>query len=306
MNKPITYLAWVLLCAAASAGTDVPTSAAPAATATTAAPPETPGDWRRVRLEATKLFASATSTVERWPGEADQPALVRVVSTLSTLGRGMKRHGFSTRPPGGVPAHFMEIEPGRKARESTLSPDGAFVLRRFGPPSGRKSGWSGPWTEGTADRLRLEVPEGATCGGPIDGWALVANLACVTRGPEARLFLLTNGGGHAIVARRLGERDTTVSVADLDAPGRRASLSVREVRVELLPAPGGDGVDVFGLDSGVTLRIDRDTGLPLEVEGRRDGIPGIIRFRLTGFGRAPSSRPLVPWPHAATNAMTVP
>jgi hypothetical protein len=294
VNKLLIYLVSSVFCGLAAAGGTTESTGAGA----------DPAPWRRARLAATKLFAKAVSDLERWPA-ANGGEVVRVVSDMSYLGGSLVRHGFSVR--GGsapLPVRWMEIEPGRKAREASAAADGRFRLRRFSPPEGRNSGWDGAWREAKTDSSKIELPGAVACGGPLDGWALLAHLECLVSGPEARLFVLTNRGGNVVVARRTGERRATVDVADLDGPARRRFESA-QVRIELAPPPDTD-VSVFGLESEIVLWIDRGSGLPIEIEGRRHGIPGRIRFRLTGFGTQARPVPDVPWPSAARNAMIVP
>jgi hypothetical protein len=122
---------------------------------------------------------------------------------------------------------------------------------------------------------------------------------------EVRFLLLSNDGGHEVIARRKDSRRAELTLADLDGGvDRTVTLDLR--RVELLPAPGEPDPSFFGMDGGISLWIDAGSGLPVEISGKREGIPGTIRFRLTGISLKARPRPVTPWPTEATSALTAP
>lgn len=264
--------------------------------------------WTRLRLEASKmLVAHATSVIERWPGQEGQPGVVRVRSLLEYLGNRKISDAFSARPvEGGLPARWMEIEPGRKAREVRVAPGGRQVLRRFGPPEGKRDGWTGRWTEGNTETRDL-VLDGAppACGGVIDGWALLGHLQCLTVAPEVRFRMMSNRGLHNLVAVRRGTQRVDLRLAGLDG-GAERRVTVEAYEIELVPGAGEPDPSVFGMEGTVRLLVDPLSGALVRIEGRREGIPGTIRFQLTGLAATPRPRPAVPWPSEAKSAMAVP
>ncbi len=275
--------------------------------------PETPAralaGWRRLRFGATKfLVGSARSTIERWPaGDGGPEGLVRVTTSMGYFGHEARlHHAYSVQPArGGLPARWMELDPGKRARETTVVPDGQLTLRRFGPPPGQDEGWSGAWVEGRTDHAAAKtVPAGGPCGSPLDPWGLLARLGCLTKGDEVRFVLLSNDGGHEVIARRGESRQTRVSLVNLD-DGSRSTVTLDQWRVDLLPAPGEPDPSFFGLDGGITLWIDAASGAPVEISGRRSGV-GTIRFRLNGVSLTPRPRPAIPWPSTAESALAAP
>lgn len=272
-----------------------------------AEPPAGLEGWTRVRLEATKfLVASARSDIERWPAGDEMPALVHVRSLLRYLGNSRDHHAWSVRPGGAaVPARWMELDPGKRARDVRVEKGGQLTLRRFGVPEGQQPPWRGRWSEGKTDVRDLGAIGGGGCAGPFDPWSLLVNLGCLVKGPEVPFGLFSNDGLHRVIAKRRGTDHVTLKLADLaGGPSRDVSLDV--VRVELLPGPGEPDPSVFGMQGGVVLTIDVATGAPVQIEGRREGIPGTVRFRLTGFARKDVPRPGVPWPEDAADASAVP
>lgn len=244
-----------------------------------APPPANPASplagWRRLRFGATKfLIGSARSTVERWAaGEGGAEALVRVTTSMGYFGHEARlHHAYSVlSAAGGLPAHWMELDPGKSARETTVSKDGSLSLRRFGPPPGKAPPWPGAWTEGRTDKATAKMHvQGGPCGGPLDAWLLLARLDCLTAAEEVRFVLLSNDGGHEVIARRSAARRTTISVSNLD-DGARANMVLDQWRVELLPGPGEPDPSFFGMDSGVILWIDAGSGAPVEISGGAAG-----------------------------------
>lgn len=156
MNKQATYsrsCGLVVAVLAAFAASVYALAAAPAP-----APPD-PGalldGWSRVQLRASKLIASATAVIERWPaGEGVDSRLVRVSNELRYLGRSRLLVTYSERPAGGgLPLRWMEIDPGKKAREWRTA-EGKLSKNWFGLPEGREPPWDGAWVAGR----RLEIP----------------------------------------------------------------------------------------------------------------------------------------------------
>lgn len=260
-----------------------------------------------MRLEATKfLVASARSDIERWPATAELPETVHVRSLLRYLGNGRDHHAWSVRPGSApVPARWMELDPGKRARDVRVDTAGKLTLRRFGVPEGHEPPWRGRWSEGRTDGKELGPLGDGGCAGPFDPWALLANLGCLARAPEVPFTLFSNDGVHRVVARRQGTDRLALKLADL-AGGATREVALDVVRVELLPGRGEPDPAVFGMQGGVVLTIDVATGAPVQIEGRREGIPGTVRFRLTGFARKDVPRPLVPWPEDAADASAVP
>jgi hypothetical protein len=267
------------------------------------------GRWTVLRLEASKfLVASARSEIERWPGGANGTELVHVRSLLRYLGNTREHHAYSIRPAGsGLPARWMELDPGKRAREVTVSAGGSLALRRFGLPAGRQAPWPGPWTAGRSEDRSLELGSDDTgpCSGPFDPWALLAHLPCLAGRPESRFRMFSNDAVHVVVARRVGEKHTVLQLTDLGT-GRSVRSDVTLARIQLAPGPGEPDPSVFGMDGGITLLVEPDSGALVEIEGRREGIPGTVRFRLTGFSRTSRSRPAPPWPENAVDATAAP
>lgn len=265
--------------------------------------------WSRLQLDASKfLIASAHSTLDRWlPTTAGGPGIVRVHSALSYLGNTRLHDGFSVRPGDApLPARWMEIDPGKRAREIRVVTGGELTLRRFDRPEGKEPPWSGPWTEGNREVKTLDLARGGDgCGGPIDPWALLGSLECLLAGPEVGFRLFSNDGIHAVIARRVQTSRTTLQLRNLDG-GEPIDVSVEVATIELLPGPGEPDPSVFGLDGAIRLQIDTGSGALVQIEGRREGIPGLIRFRLSAVARRERPRPRIPWPTEATSATAVP
>ena len=267
--------------------------------------------WARLRLEATKfLVASAQSDVERWPSEgSDASSVVHVRTVLRYFGSRRDHHAFSVRPEGwGVPAHWMEIDPGKRAREVTVSRGGRLHLRRFDPPPGRDVPWDGRWAEARSETKDLALgPESpGPCAGPFDPWSFLAHLRCLVEEPAPfRFQLFSNDGVHAVIAEKRGEERLSLELRDLE-DGTTAERTLRVVRVELLPAPGGPVPSVFGMNGGLSLLIDPASGALVEITGRLEKVPGTVRFRLTGYSVRGRPRPAIPWPGEAANASALP
>lgn len=265
--------------------------------------------WTRLRLEASKfLIASAESVVERWTGNpTEEPDLIRVSNVMRYLGQVRAKDGFSLRSaPGGTPSRWMELEPGKSAREAVVGSDGGFRLRRFGIPSGKSEPWSGPWAEGKTERKQLTLePSPENCLGPVDVWGIFGRLHCLSNAETMPLQLLNNDGLVKVTARRKGVRKVQLLVADLET-GHSRTMEVEEILVELLPAPGEPDPGVFGLDSGVVLGIDPASGALLEIQGKRQKIPGSITFRLTGVSFLGRPRPPIPWPSESKSSTYLP
>ncbi|HNX19989.1 MAG TPA: hypothetical protein PKG80_06920, partial [Acidobacteriota bacterium] len=164
MNKPATYS----LAAAALLFSYVVFASAGSGTAATSVSPL--AGWARLRLTASKfLVASAESTIERYPA-APRPSLVRVASRLTYFGKTRLHQGFGERDAEDrpLPAHWMEIDPGIKAREATVDAERRLVFRRFDAPDGAPTPWSGRWKEGRREEKTL-----AAAGDTVDFGALV-------------------------------------------------------------------------------------------------------------------------------------
>ncbi len=314
MNKPGTYIcfAFALLFAAvapaADAGTPSAPEAAPARAGAGARPAATPlAGWTRLELHASTLLATADAVIERWPGAGEAPDLVRVSTSMRYLGRSKDLVTYTEAPAeGGLPVRWMEIEPGRKAREWRAAADGALVKRRFGLPKGKSAPWKGSWTAGKPERLPPARPaDDGTALAPLNAWTFLARLDLVAGRPEAAVPLIGNDGMVPAVTRRAETRPVRLRLRELDA-GRDFALEIDAVRIELAPAPDGPDPAVLGLNGPVSLLVDPASGALLQIEGRREGIPGIIRFTLGGVSRRARTRPAIPWPAEARDATVAP
>lgn len=301
MNKPATYS----LAAAALLFSYVVFASAGSGTAATSVSPL--AGWARLRLTASKfLVASAESTIERYPA-APRPSLVRVASRLTYFGKTRLHQGFGERDAEDrpLPAHWMEIDPGIKAREATVDAERRLVFRRFDAPDGAPTPWRGRWKEGRREEKTLGAAGDGACGGPIDAWSFLGRLDCLAGAAETDVALLTNDGLVPVRAVRRGTRSVELWLDDLDG-GEPRNPTVEAVELALLPAPGGPSPSVFGLDGEISLLVDPASGALLEIAGKRSGIPGTIRFRLVGAGFKAGRLPETPWPSQAIRADVAP
>ncbi len=240
--------------------------------------------WTRIELEGRKfLIAHGRTVIERW----QEPSLVVVTSDLRALGRRRRHRAFAETDQGGRPVRWIEISDGRRARLHVFAAaTGRLEVATFRPVGEGASGWRPAGVEG------LEV--GSDAAGALDPWTLLARLDdLAARGAGDTIDVLTRHGLRRFAVRRepAGRRRTTLEA--LDPPAGRQRVVLEAVRVEILPADGGE--TLLGLIGPTALTIDRGSGALLSIEGVRPGVPGKIRLTLRRWSSAerPPLRP--PW-----------
>lgn len=257
--------------------------------------------WTKLVLQGEKLWiATATSSIERWPGDAQNPApMVRVTSDLRLFGnlKGGHRSWSELDSTGHSFVRWVEADPPRKSRAAERGKDGSVDMRRFRWPSGSTE--TAPQSWNLRDRRHLppppEILPKETCLGPIDPYGLLGRLQCLSQGSEKRVVLLTRDGWRQLTARRGPTQKQRRQLKDLDSGGTR-TIELEVTRIDLTAAEGSGGPHVLGMTGPVSLWLDSTTGALLDIEGSFSNVPGKTRMSLTGFSRRAASRPLIPWP----------
>ena len=268
--KPITYLA-------AIAGLSVAMGHA--------APVSSPLEgWTRLELEGRKfLVAHGRTAIERWQG----PPLIVVTSDLRFLGRHRRHEAFALAGSDGRPVRWLEVSAGRRARLHVFdAAGGRLEVATFRPADGGSRAWRPAGVEG------IDVGESAS--GALDPWTLLAWLDdLAARSAGDTIGVLTRHGLRRFAVTRGPMRRQRYSLEALDRPAGRRRVVLEVVRVEILPADGGE--TLLGLSGPTVLTIDRGSGALLSIEGVRPGVPGRIRLTLRRWSAEDRPRPAPPW-----------
>ncbi len=258
VNKFITYS--VLLAALLFAAGPAPANEAAAS----------PLDgWARLHLEGRKfLVARAHVDLERWPGEGR----VRCESVLRALGSKRRHVAHAWQPNPAEPRAWVELSEGRKLRVAhrQVGRAGPLAVRRYKP------GDSKDWSDLKVEQIALDEAESSL----LDAWYTLAELPTLLTDTAQRVLTKEGPIQLRVESRPLGMR--TLRLEDLEKGRRR---EVRVDAIELRLSRAGEGETLLGLSGPTVLVIDRASGALIEARGEKDGVPGTIRLRLTGFSR---------------------
>lgn len=223
--------------------------------------------WGRLRLEGRKfLVAKAHVDLERWP----DAGRMRCESVLKALGVDRRHEAHAWSPAEGRPLAWVELSEGRKLRVALRGPGEASSLevRRYKP------GDAEDWTDLEVEEVELDAGESRL----LDAWYALVELPALAEGGVHRVLTKDGPIDLRVESRSLGER--TLRLEEL-ASGERREVRVDALELSLTRA--GEGETLLGLSGPTLLLIDRRTGAILEARGEKDGVPGTIRLRLTGF-----------------------
>jgi hypothetical protein len=226
--------------------------------------------WARLHLEGRKfLVAKAHVDLERWPAERR----MRCESVLKALGANRRYVAHAWRPAPDAQLAWVELSEERKLRVAhrPAGQDASLEVRRYKP--GDEADWSDLRVE------ELELAEGESQ--LLDAWYTLVELPALASGGVHRVLTKDGPIDLRVESRSLGA--LTLRLEELET-GERRDLRIDEP-VELSLTRAGDGETLLGLSGPTRLVIDSRSGALLEARGEKDGVPGTIRLRLTGFSR---------------------
>lgn len=260
------------------------------------APPPSEGEvlpeWARLEFKATKLFVTARSAleIELEPGSAAEPQwaaiepapsvpeqVVRVRSTATFLGRTSTTDVWlDPRDLRAFQRHA--VDSGNRNRHKIYRFGKRQILAlRSEPETKEEAGLPEPqWTRRSEQRLELEGDQIVT--DPVAVFYLLSRRPTTVQ--ELHIVTSNSLGAVRIELAERGMIESAAEWMDTDSgpvatfPGARPGL-----RYTVTPTDVDSDFSLLGLEGAISVWIDEEYGVPLEVRGKISPV-GSVRVRL--------------------------
>ena len=261
-------------------------AAAPAAPA-----PHPLAQWTHFELEGRKfLVGSAKASLDRWPEQAGAPELVQVISRAGVFGSGSERITTIERETASANQwRSFSLVPKEKARVTRATSARCVVSTRFDPHKRALDADPSRWKPRSPERYMATDSTLPL----LEPYLLLAHLDRWLDGKTTKIAIAGREKVTLATVRLGAERTGEITMRDTTT-GKTQRLVSHQRQVMLEPEHPEDEA-LLSLIGPVSIWVDRDTGLPVEVEGRHEKV-GSIRMTLSVAWQSPVPRPQRQWP----------
>lgn len=248
--------------------------------------------WTRLEFKASKLFVTARSTIEieledaataasGWasiqPQHRPPEQVVRLRSTASFLGRTATTDVWLD--PADLRAYQRHaVDSGSRHRHKTyrFGPKHVRTLRSEPETKDEEGLPEAEWTRRSEGRIELDDNLLVT-----DPLAVFYLLARRPTAPQEVQIVSSNELGTVRIERaERGQVETSADVLRTDGSAVAGEMASRPaIRYTVTPAEGDSDFSLLGLEGAISVWIDEEFGVPLEVRGRISPV-GSVRVKL--------------------------
>lgn len=257
-------------------------------------PPPSPhplAHWTHFELEGRKfLVGTAKASLDRWPEQAGQPELVQVISRAGVFGSGSERFTLiEGQTTGSNQWRSFSLVPKEKARVTRATQARCVVSTRFDPHQRALDADPSRWKPRSPERYTVTDSSLPL----LEPYLLLAHLDRWLDGKGTKVAIAGKDKVTLATVRLGAERSGEITMRDTTT-GKTQRLASHQRQVMLEPEHAEDEA-LLSLIGPVSIWVDRDTGLPVEVDGRHEKV-GSIRMTLSVAWQSIVPRPSRQWP----------